>query len=137
MLFQRSVETFAKQMLNAYDDKKHNETREHAEKALLTARGELLSSCGRFLLLEGKSLEHASKMNMAGKTKLDVEKRLKRIADESKGKFGKLEHSCRKDLVERQLYEHDKLPTAVHLETIRLLDEKKRRMNATVRNALV
>ena len=94
--FVRTVDSFIKNMLSTYPQPQADESRVCVARELLTARGELLANCGRYLLKIGHVIEHASKKAIAKREVLPPNARIKILEAETKGKLNKLEDYYRK-----------------------------------------
>jgi len=110
--FVRSADSLIKGMLCAYPHPQTEEPTVCVQTELLTARGELMANCGRYLLNVGAKRDQAAKKAIAKREEFAPKERIAIVEAETKGKFGKLEEDYREKLVKRKLYEEGALPVA-------------------------
>ena len=112
--FVRNMSTFINEMCILYASPTQGSPNQVND--LLTARGEWLSHCGRYLLKIGGILEHATREASSRRDVLQPEERIRLLEKEHLGKFNKLETIFRSDLVKKNLFADDTLPPSTYPE---------------------
>ena len=103
------MDSFIKNMLSKYSQPSTDESKVCVASELLTARGELLAHCGRYLLKVDQVLDQAAKKAIAKREALALDERIKILMAETTAKMDKIENYFRKELLKRKLYAEDAL----------------------------